>query len=183
MSIEKEEIVDSLGLHPIDDIDVYFEESNGTENKWQPLSQFVVDFDFLKGIKNLTQKEIAKKMGTTQSAVSRVLSMKGKPSYEVLRKMSLAVGGSLFISPMGDYSITVPYELQQEIGQLAEKKSVSVKELVTDYLHLIVENEIHEASSTEQVNDISHNDNTLNFFALRVSTDDNDVDANFCREE
>lgn len=48
---------------------------------YEALSSFLTDFDFLKDSKGLTQKDVADKMETTQSAISRIASMKTNPSY------------------------------------------------------------------------------------------------------
>ena len=44
------------------------------------LSPFLTDFDFLKDSLGLTQQDVADKMGTTQSAISRIASLKTNPS-------------------------------------------------------------------------------------------------------
>ena len=91
------------------------------------LSSFLTDFDFLKDTLGLTQKDIADKMGTTQSAISRIASLKTNPSYKQLLKMAEAVGGELLITPMKDMTVQVPYDLQETVRKLAtsEKKSTS----------------------------------------------------------
>lgn len=105
---------------------------------YEALSSFLTDFDFLKDTLGLTQKDIAEKMGTTQSAISRIASLKTNPSYKQLLKMAEAVGGDLFITPMKDMTVQVPYDLQETVRKLAtsEKKSTS------DYLEGVLRNAI-----------------------------------------
>ena len=105
---------------------------------YEALSSFLTDFDFLKDTLGLTQKDIADKMGTTQSAISRIASLKTNPSYKQLLKMAEAVGGDLFITPMKDMTVQVPYDLQETVRKLAtsEKKSTS------DYLEGVLRNAI-----------------------------------------
>ncbi len=153
MRREENPELDSLELKPIDDIDSYVDELVEGDKKflefeetWGALSQFILDFEFLKDIQNLTQDDIARTMGTKQSAISRVLRMKGKPSYDILRKMSTAVNGSLFISPMDEYSFTVPYELQDRIKQEAIQRGTTVKMLLKEYLYRILDNEMPRTS-------------------------------------
>ena len=105
---------------------------------YEALSAFLTDFDFLKDSLGLTQKDIADKMGTTQSAVSRIASLKTNPSYKQLLKMSEAVGGELLITPIKDMTVQVPYDLQETVRKLAagEKKTTS------EYLDRIIRDAI-----------------------------------------
>ena len=95
--------------------------------KYSELALFLADYDFLKDKNRLSQKEIAKKMGTTQSAVSRIERFKMNPSYLQLKKMAEAVGGKLFLSPMGEYSITLPADLQESVQVAAHIKNISLQ--------------------------------------------------------
>ncbi len=45
-------------------------------------------------INNMTQTEFAKRVGVKQSQVSEWLKGKAKPSYDILRQMSLSLGVS-----------------------------------------------------------------------------------------
>ena len=105
---------------------------------YEALSSFLTDFDFLKDTLGLTQKDIAEKMGTTQSAISRIASLKTNPSYKQLQKMAEAVGGELLVTPMKSMTVQVPYDLQETVRKLAtsEKKSTS------DYLEGVLRNAI-----------------------------------------
>jgi|WetSurMetagenome_2_1015567.scaffolds.fasta_scaffold23538_3 transcriptional regulator with XRE-family HTH domain len=111
------------------------------------LSSFLADFEYLRESKHLTQKEIAKTMGTTQSAVSRIESYKTNPSYKQLVKLSTAVGGELSLTPMGDMSITVPYDLQDKVNELAE----SEKKSAADWLLLELRKTIEDKYSVSDV--------------------------------
>ena len=117
--------------------DVEFQEYT---KKWGALSNFILDFEHLKGIKNLTQKDIAQKMGTTQSAISRVVRMKGKPSYDILRKMSLAVGGELFITPMSEQSLTLPYDLHEKVNTIAKLNNETANEFLLGLIRKELDN-------------------------------------------
>lgn len=101
---------------------------NDFSRKYDSLASFLADYEFLKDKKSLSQKDVAKKMGTTQSAVSRIERFKTNPSYFQLKKMSEAVGGELFISPLGNFSLTVPVDLHEKIKSLADKKNESIGE-------------------------------------------------------
>ncbi len=105
---------------------------------YEALSSFLTDFDFMKDSLGLTQKDIADKMGTTQSAISRIASLKTNPSYKQLLKMAEAVGGNLYITPMKDMTVQVPYDLQETVRKLAEGEDKTTNE----YLDRVVRDAI-----------------------------------------
>lgn len=105
---------------------------------YEALSAFLADYEFLKDSKDLTQKDIAEKMGTTQSAISRIESLKTNPSYKQLLKMAEAVGGELLVTPMKDMTVQVPYDLQDTVRKLAEHENKTTN----DYLCGILRNSI-----------------------------------------
>lgn len=108
------------------------------------LASFMNDFCMLKDKNHLSQKEISHKAGTTQSAISRIETLNTNPSYKVLSKLSNAVGGNLYITPMGEMTITVPYGMQDKIKSIADSRQISVKALLLD----MIKNEISENFSS-----------------------------------
>ena len=105
---------------------------------YEALSAFLTDFDFLKDSLGLTQQDVAEKMGTTQSAISRIASLKTNPSYKQLQKMAEAVGGELLVTPMKSMTVQVPYDLQESVRKLATSENKST----SDYLERILRNAI-----------------------------------------
>lgn len=127
-----------------------FEELESNDEKlkdfvhvYEALSSFLVDFNFLKDLGKITQKDIAQKMGTTQSSISRIESLKTNPSYKQLLKMTDAVGGELLITPMGEMTIQVPYDLQKTVKELALFNNVSVHEYLLDLIRNKIERDQH----------------------------------------
>ena len=106
---------------------------------YEALSDFLTDYDFLKDSLGLTQKDVADKMGTTQSAVSRIASLKTNPSYKQLQKMAEAVGGNLFITPMKDMTVQVPYDLQESVRKMAAGENKTANEYLEDVLRNALE--------------------------------------------
>ena len=111
---------------------------------YEALSAFLTDFEFLKDSLGLTQQDVAEKMGTTQSAISRIASLKTNPSYKQLQKMAEAVGGELLVTPMKSMTVQVPYDLQETVCKLAasEKKSTN------DYLESVLRNAIRKTKTS-----------------------------------
>ena len=105
---------------------------------YEALSSFLTDFEFMKDSLGMTQKDVADKMGTTQSAISRIASLKTNPSYKQLQKMAEAVGGDLYITPMKDMTVQVPYDLQKTVRKLAEGEDKTTNE----YLDRVVRDAI-----------------------------------------
>ena len=105
---------------------------------YEALSAFLTDFDFLKDSLGLTQQDVAEKMSTTQSAISRIASLKTNPSYKQLQKMAEAVGGELLVTPMKSMTVQVPYDLQETVRKLAASENKSTY----DYLERILRNAI-----------------------------------------
>lgn len=105
---------------------------------YEALSAFLTDFDFLKDSLGLTQQDVAEKMGTTQSAISRIASLKTNPSYKQLQKMAEAVGGELLVTPMKSMTVQVPYDLQESVRKLAASENKST----SDYLEGVLRNAI-----------------------------------------
>ncbi len=48
--------------------------------------------------KHMSQRDLAKKVGTSQAAISRIESMNGNPSLSFLKRISAALGTKLQIS-------------------------------------------------------------------------------------
>lgn len=48
--------------------------------------------------KSLSQRELAKKVGTSQAAISRIEAMNANPSIGLLKRIAHALGGTLRIS-------------------------------------------------------------------------------------
>ena len=48
--------------------------------------------------KNLSQRDLAKKVGTSQAAISRIEAMNANPSLAFLKRLSVALGVKLSIS-------------------------------------------------------------------------------------
>ena len=105
---------------------------------YEALSSFLTDFDFLKDSLGLTQQDVAERMGTTQSAISRIASLKTNPSYKQLLKMAEAVGGELLVTPMKDMTVQVPYDLQESVRKMAAGEGMAT----SDYLERMLRNAI-----------------------------------------
>ena len=92
-----------------------------------PMEGFLALVEKMAERGNLTQKEIAARAGTSQSAISRLLSGGGKPTYHFLRKVSLAVGGKLYMSPQGDYTAHLDFAFHQQAVEEAQQADMETE--------------------------------------------------------
>lgn len=105
----------------------------------EPLSEFLTDFDFLKESHGLTNKDISNKTGISHKTISRVTSFKTSPSYAQLLQLSEAIGGKLFITPMKDMTVQVPYDLQETVRKLAKDVNMTTNEYLSKILRNAIE--------------------------------------------
>lgn len=137
--MKKDQVLDFMGSLERGD-----ESLNSYVKMYEALSSFLTDFDFLKDSLELTQQDVAEKMGTTQSAISRIASLKTNPSYKQLLKMAEAVGGELFVTPMKDMTVQVPYDLQESVRKMAANAGKSSNEYLESVLRNAIELEFAE---------------------------------------
>lgn len=135
------------------------------------LASFMNDFCILKEKNRLSQKEISRRAGTTQSAISRIETLKTNPSYKVLSKLSSAVGGDLYITPMGEMTVTVPFGMQDKVRAIADTRQTSVKSLLLD----MIKKEVSEnlSGSLELNTHITPDEHKPDYTDIKNSADGN----------
>lgn len=106
-----------------------------------PLAEFLAEYEYQKGVLRLTQKDLASKAGTSQSAISRFEAMKHPPTYDFLVKISKALGDTLFLSPAGSQCVSIPYDLREGVENAARRRDVAVPEYVQGLLKEAVNRE------------------------------------------
>ena len=68
------------------------------------LTRLVLEVEEERLYKNISKEELANRMGTKQEAISRFESLRHKPGYDFLARLSKALGGRLSITTNGDYA-------------------------------------------------------------------------------
>lgn len=68
----------------------------------------------LRGLEGLSQEELARRMGTTKAAISRLESGRHRPTVETLRRLAEALGGRL--------TLTIVMPPSAERGATAERR-------------------------------------------------------------
>jgi len=119
--------------------EIYNDSGNKSEiDYWDPYSNMILESIQLRDKYKLTQAELAKKMNTTQSVISRFENMGRIPSYDFIARLSIALNNKPGMTLSGDYMAVVPLEKQSLIKELADKENISTKK----YVQAILDQEI-----------------------------------------
>ncbi len=101
---------------------------------WEPLAKIIMESIELRDAKNMTQADLAKKMRTRQSVISRFENMGRLPSYKFFTKLSMALGHTPGMTLYGDYMAVVPLEKQAWVKERADKERMPTKRFVQNLL-------------------------------------------------
>lgn len=114
----------------------YLEADNKEElDYWTPLAQIITESIAIRDAKGMTQADLAKKMQTRQSVISRFENMGRLPNYKFFAKLALALGHSPGMTLYGDYMAIVPVEKQAWIKEKANRKKMPTQRFVQDLLN------------------------------------------------
>lgn len=114
-----------------------------TDNKaeidyWTPLADVISESMELRQILGITQKQLADKMQTRQSVISRFENMGRVPTYDFIARMALAFGHAPGMTLYGDFMATVPAALQPLVKRLAQEQNKSTKKIVSELLETAI---------------------------------------------
>lgn len=126
-------------MKEVDVLDVLKEQYDEADNKkeinyWTPLSNLIVESVELRGSKGMSQKELASKMGTRQSVISRFENMGRIPSYDFIARMAESFDQVPSISLAGEFTITIPLENRNAVKLAAENSGKSINDFLTDLI-------------------------------------------------
>lgn len=108
-------------------------------NYWKPLSNIILESVLTRAAKNLSQKDLAEKMNTKQSVISRFENMGRLPSYDFFARLSLSIGYEPGMTLRGNYMATVPIEKEKMVNEIAKRKNIPPKKLVQSILNKGIE--------------------------------------------
>ena len=112
-----------------------------------PLAQIVSECLELRDSLNLSQAQLAERMGTKQSVISRFENLDGRlPSYDFIARLSSALGHSPGMTLYGDFMATVPRFLQESVKSFAEREGVSTRAFVAATLEQALQQAQTQAS-------------------------------------
>ncbi len=131
------------------DLSQDFSDSEKEEyNYWMPFSELIMESVFLRDINSLTQIDLAKKINSKQSVISRFENMGRLPNYDFLARISKAFDQRLGITLQGDFMAIAPIHSQNEIKYLAKKYKMTTR----DYIQLLLD---------EKINEVLNNNSTI----------------------
>lgn len=103
----------------------------GSEQYYLPVANLATECAVLRDEEGLTQVELAQRMGTKQSVISRFENLDGRlPSYDFIARLSLALGHTPGMTLCGDFMATVPLEQQSMVKELAGREGVTTRTFV-----------------------------------------------------
>jgi transcriptional regulator with XRE-family HTH domain len=107
---------------------------------WAPFSRIIVESLEMRHLLSLSQEDLAQKMGSRQSVISRFENMGRKPNYDFIARMSFALGHVPGMTLFGDYMTVVPSGKQALVKSLAERNGMPINK----YVGLLLEKAIAE---------------------------------------
>ncbi|MDH5718724.1 MAG: helix-turn-helix transcriptional regulator [Spirochaetia bacterium] len=148
---------------------------------WDALNEIILESVQLRDNKNLSQGDLAKKMETKQSVISRFENMGRVPNYDFISRLSLALEQKLGMTLCGDYMAVVPIEKQEIVNKMAKLEDTSPKEFLQALLEYAIEmkekkfNLLTKFPNAADVVGFENYDTTSkNYFLSASDSDEND---------
>lgn len=101
---------------------------------WDMLSEVILENQILRKRKNITQKELADRMDTKQTSISRFENMGRAPNYDFIMRLANALGCEPKLYIDGKYSVQVPNELKDKVNEIVKKKNISTVSYLADII-------------------------------------------------
>jgi transcriptional regulator with XRE-family HTH domain len=118
----------------------YQEATNKEEiDYWTPLSKIIMESIELRDSKQMSQADLAEKMKTRQSVISRFENMGRLPNYDFISRLSSALEHKLGMTLYGDYMAVVPIDKQDLIKEMANKEKKTTEKFIQDLLEYSIE--------------------------------------------
>ena len=107
----------------------YQEASNGAEIEFSmPLARMTTECIELRDSLGISQTQLADRMGTKQSVISRFENLDGRlPSYDFLARLAAALGHPPGMTLFGDFMAVVPLDKHELVRERAEREGISTQ--------------------------------------------------------
>lgn len=122
---------------------------------WDMLNSFILEVQLLRHEKGITQKQLADRMQTKQTAISRFENMGRAPNYDFIVRLADSLGCNPKLYVDGDYAVQVPEHLRASVMKIAEKNHISVESYLTE----IIQNAIMTDGQKFSFKSISNSNN------------------------
>jgi transcriptional regulator with XRE-family HTH domain len=101
---------------------------------WQPLTDFVHEIIRARYIDNVSQKELAERMKSRQTAISRFENMGRKPTYDFMARMVRSLGHQIGLTAFGEFMAVADEEDREDVIRMAVGSKKSTKDVVRELL-------------------------------------------------
>lgn len=101
---------------------------------WTPLTDFIQETIRARYDEGFSQADLAARMDTKQTAVSRFEHLGRKPSYDFMVRLAGALGHELGLTIHGEYMAVVDEENRPEVARIAETSGKKTRDVVSDLL-------------------------------------------------
>jgi len=119
-------------------------ELNQVLDYYAPLNDLILEIVEERVRQNLSQKDLARRLRTRQSAISRFENLGRKPGFDFLYRVAKALGGKLFITIHGRYAALVPRKYREFIDELAQEQGENPETVVKNLLVEAIKQKKHE---------------------------------------
>jgi transcriptional regulator with XRE-family HTH domain len=127
------------------------QETAETLDYYAPLNALILEVVEERTYQNLTQEELARRLGTRQSAISRFENLGRKPGFDFLQKVARALGGKLFITIHGQYAALVPRKYREFVDRLARGRNTAPEAVVRELLVEALERKMGEEEHVAEI--------------------------------
>lgn len=122
----------------------------------QTLRVFIRNIRSARAEKGLAQKDLAKAVGTSQSVIARIEAGRQNVSYEMMYRLSAALGLRLRIHATNEEEVTIPRELSNRFREIiGADESDAMADIVNSLLKSFVKTHEELTRDTETVQKIS----------------------------
>ncbi|WP_319562516.1 helix-turn-helix transcriptional regulator [Marispirochaeta sp.] len=111
---------------------------------WDALSDLILESMEMRAERELSQKDVAKKMNTKQSVISRFENMGRRPNYDFLVRYASAIGGSLGITFESDFNIKASQTQKVKVREISTQTNLSIQEILKTALKVGLEHIVRE---------------------------------------
>lgn len=108
-------------------------------NYWKPFARIIMEAIEARDSQNLSQADLAARMKTKQSVISRFENMGRLPSYDFIARLSIALGHAPGITLHGEYMTVVPPSKQGFIQKIAKREKIPTWRVVEQILEKAID--------------------------------------------
>ncbi|WP_052913129.1 helix-turn-helix domain-containing protein [Marinitoga sp. 1155] len=115
-----------------------------SESLEEELENIIIDLvsklTLMRMEQGVSQKELAEKIGTKQTAISRLENASSNPSLKFLLKITKALGGEMKITPHGKYTYTIPENYRETFEKIAKSEGKTIQEKIDALISMEIMN-------------------------------------------